>query len=81
METMTEIATWVRDVRVQTLGLTQDEFAALLGVSVRSVANWELGTTEPTVLAFRLLERLAEDRGLPAPPMIDRRRGPVGRAA
>lgn len=52
------------------VGLTQAEFAKLLGVSVRTLQDWEQGRREPTGAAQTLL-RLAEQhprvlRGLAA---------------
>lgn len=37
------------------LGLTQDAFAGLLGVSVSTLRNWEQGTREPRGPALALL--------------------------
>lgn len=53
------------------VGLTQAEFAKLLGVSVRTLQDWEQGRREPTGAAHTLL-RVAERhprvlRGLAAP--------------
>jgi putative transcriptional regulator len=41
------------------VGLTQSEFAKLLGVSVRTLQDWEQGRREPTGAAQTLL-RVAE---------------------
>ena len=43
------------------LELTQDEFAAMIGVSVRTLQNWEQGHREPEGPAKALL-RVAEMR-------------------
>jgi putative transcriptional regulator len=40
-------------------GLTQEQFAALLGVSVRTLQDWEQGRREPTAAAKTLI-RIAE---------------------
>ncbi len=37
------------------LGLTQDAFAGLLGVSVQTLRNWEQGTRQPRGPALALL--------------------------
>ncbi len=37
------------------LGLTQDAFAGLMGVSVQTLRNWEQGTREPRGPALALL--------------------------
>ena len=43
------------DVIRHRLGLTQDAFAGLLGVSVQTLRNWEQGTREPRGPALALL--------------------------
>jgi len=42
------------------LGLTQENFAEKLGVSVSSVQKWEQGWHIPRGLSLRALERLAK---------------------
>jgi putative transcriptional regulator len=44
-----------REVR-ERLGLTQEAFARLLCVSVKTLQNWEQGRHEPTGAAMRLLQ-------------------------
>lgn len=41
------------------LGMTQDEFAGTLGISVKTLRNWEQGRRVPSGPALRLL-RLAD---------------------
>jgi transcriptional regulator with XRE-family HTH domain len=50
-----------RDLRIS-LGLTQKEFADKLGVSFRTVGQWEAkkNPSEPSALARYVLERLAK---------------------
>ncbi len=43
-------------------GMSQSQAAALLGVSVRSLQNWEIARTKPSTLAERLMDRLLRDR-------------------
>lgn len=38
------------------LGLTQDQFAAALCISVKTLRNWEQGRREPSGPAMRLLQ-------------------------
>jgi DNA-binding transcriptional regulator YiaG len=49
---------WVKALRKQ-LGLTQVQFADRLGVSVPSIARWELDLFRPTKLAANALLHLA----------------------
>lgn len=44
----------IRELR-QRYGESQQDFAARLGVSLRTVAGWEAGTTKPSPLALRAL--------------------------
>lgn len=50
----------VADVREQT-GLSQTRFARLIGVSKRTVENWEQGRRSPTGPARALLKIVAQD--------------------
>ena len=43
------------------LRLTQDELAARLGVSKRSVSRWETGAVKPCTLAVRALLEIAQE--------------------
>ena len=44
--------------------LTQTEFAKELGVSIASVARWELGDCEPTMKTKRKLCKLFKENGI-----------------
>ena len=46
------------------LNLTQKNFAAVLGVSPRTVESWEAGRTTPTPTAKKLMYLIREDRKL-----------------
>ncbi|MGP1385520.1 MAG: helix-turn-helix domain-containing protein [Thainema sp.] len=52
-----EIAHSIRQLRQQ-LGLSQEKFAAKLGVSFRTVNRWENGHTVPSALALKQIETL-----------------------
>lgn len=56
------IAELVRETR-QRLGLTQEEFAAKLGVSYQSVNRWENGRTKPLPIALKLIEKMLQAMG------------------
>jgi len=46
----------IRDLR-EKVGLTQRQFARLLGVTHQTVINWEKGRTEPPPMHDELMER------------------------
>lgn len=52
----------VRETR-QRLGLSQEKFAAKLGVSFQSVNRWENGRVKPLPMALRQIEALLEQMG------------------
>ncbi|AQQ52229.1 transcriptional regulator [Planococcus lenghuensis] len=53
----------IRELRLE-LKLTQKSFAALIGVSVKTIESWERGTNEPSGAARRLLEILRNEPDL-----------------
>lgn len=48
----------IKNLRLQ-MNLTQKSFAALIGVSVKTIESWEYGTNQPSGAARRLLEILS----------------------
>ena len=50
----------IKDLRLQ-MNLTQKSFAALMGVSTKTVEAWERGTNHPSGTARRLLEILKNE--------------------
>ena len=48
----------------QTLGITQEEFAHAVGVTVSTVNRWENAHSEPNRLAWKAIRELASNRGL-----------------
>ena len=46
------------------LNMTQKSFAAILGVSPRTVESWEAGRTTPTPTAKKLMFLISEDKNL-----------------
>ena len=44
-----------RQIRAR-MGLSQEDFAPLLGISVRTLQNWEQGRRSPTGPAMKLLQ-------------------------
>ena len=47
----------IRNLR-KSLNLTQEQFAARLGIARSTVAKWECGETKPSKMALKLLEAL-----------------------
>lgn len=54
----------IRDAR-ERLGLTQSELGQMVGVSMRTIGNWERGETPPTLRQARLREVLAPATAVP----------------
>ena len=54
----------VRELRALT-GLTQEKFAAKLGVTYPSINRWENGRAKPSPLAIRQIEDLLRNLGEP----------------
>ena len=52
----------VRELRIR-LGLTQEEFAHAIAVTVSTVNRWENGHAHPSKLAWRAIQALARKRG------------------
>jgi putative transcriptional regulator len=53
----------IRSLR-QKLGMTQEEFAHEIAVTVSTVNRWENAHAEPSKLAWKAIEDLAKKRGL-----------------
>ena len=52
----------IRDLRMR-LGLTQEEFAHAIAVTVSTVNRWENGHATPSKLAWRAIQGLMKKRG------------------
>lgn len=57
-----QIGRFVREVRQQT-GLTQEQFAAKLGVVFYTLNRWENGRATPSPLAMQKIEQYAQQLG------------------
>ena len=53
----------IRTLR-QKLGMTQEEFAHEIAVTVSTVNRWENAHAEPSKLAWKAIQHLARKRGL-----------------
>ena len=58
----TDHAALIKEVRTR-LGLTQEKFAARLGVTLPTINRWENGRTKPSPLAVQTLQELISDMG------------------
>ncbi|RJR40589.1 MAG: XRE family transcriptional regulator [Deltaproteobacteria bacterium] len=56
------IPRFVRDLRERT-GLTQEKFAARLGVTFPTINHWENGRARPSPLALKQIEDLLRNLG------------------
>jgi len=54
-----ELARKIRELRSK-LGLTQEQFAAKVGVTFSTVNRWESGKSKPSPLAMRQINELME---------------------
>lgn len=52
----------IRELRLE-LGLTQEQFAAVLGVVYPTVNRWENGHAQPSPLALKQVERMLQELG------------------
>ncbi|MGV8081751.1 MAG: helix-turn-helix domain-containing protein [Syntrophales bacterium] len=62
MTAQTDISRLVRELRERT-GLTQEKFAAKLGVTFPTINRWENGRAKPSPLALKQVEDLLRDMG------------------
>ncbi|MDF5735477.1 MULTISPECIES: helix-turn-helix domain-containing protein [unclassified Nostoc] len=60
----------IRELRQQ-LNLSQEKFAAKLGVSLRTVNRWENGSTVPSQMALKLIEKMLENMGEPGKRLLN----------
>lgn len=56
----TVLARRIRGLRSR-LSLTQEQFAAKIGVTFSTVNRWESGKSKPSPLAMRQIDELADD--------------------
>ena len=62
MNAQADIPRLVRELRART-GLTQEKFAAKLGVTFPTINRWENGRAKPSPLALKQIENLLRDLG------------------
>jgi putative transcriptional regulator len=62
LNVQTDIPRLVRELRKRT-GLTQEKFAAKLGVTFPTINRWENGRAKPSPLAMQKIEELLRNMG------------------
>jgi putative transcriptional regulator len=62
LNSQTEIPVLIRELRERT-GLTQEKFAAKLGVTFPTINRWENGRAKPSPLAMQRIEELLRSMG------------------
>jgi transcriptional regulator with XRE-family HTH domain len=65
------IPRFVRELRKRT-GLTQEKFAAKLGVTFPTINRWENGRTKPSPLAMQKIEELLRKMGDSGNDLLER---------
>ncbi|MEH2433677.1 MAG: helix-turn-helix domain-containing protein [Nostoc sp.] len=69
LEKSLKISDLIRELRQQ-LDLSQEKFAAKLGVSLRTVNRWENGSTVPSQMALKLIEEMLQKMGEPGKRLL-----------
>ncbi|MEA5578680.1 helix-turn-helix transcriptional regulator [Anabaena sp. UHCC 0451] len=57
-----EVGGLIRELRLLT-GLTQEQFAASLGVTYGTINRWENGRSQPSPIAMKLVKQKLEEMG------------------
>lgn len=70
LEKSLKISHLIRELR-QHLDLSQEKFAAKLGVSMRTVNRWENGSTVPSQMALKLIEEMLQKMGEPGKRLLN----------
>ena len=65
------IAKLVRELRERT-GLTQEKFAARLGVTLPTISRWETGRAKPSPLALEKIKELLRQLGEDGQRLLER---------
>ena len=66
-----DIAELVRELRLR-LSLTQEEFAAKLGVTFPTINRWENRHARPSRMAMKLIESLLRQTGKSTQDLLDK---------
>lgn len=71
MNSQADIPRLIRDLRGRT-GLTQEKFAAKLGVTFPTINRWENGRARPSPLAMQRIEELLRSMGDDGADLLER---------
>lgn len=52
-----EIGKLIRELRLE-IGLTQEKFAAALGIAYPTISRWENNRAQPSPMALKLIEKM-----------------------
>ena len=66
-----QIGKLIRELRLET-GLTQEQFAAQLGVTYSSINRWETGRSKPSPMGMQKIEGLLRRRGARGKDLLER---------
>lgn len=66
-----DVGNFIREIR-NASGLTQEKFAALLGVTYPTISRWENGRAKPSPLAMEKLERHLKRLGERGQDLLER---------
>lgn len=66
-----QIGKLIRELRLL-MGLTQEQFAAELGVTYSSINRWENGRSKPSPLAMQKIEELLRQMGDRGKDLLER---------
>ena len=69
MKEQNDIPHLVRELR-ERVGLSQEKFAAKLGVTTPTINQWENGRAKPSPLAMKQVEYMLHDLGKPGQDLI-----------
>ncbi len=72
-----QIGKLIRELRLET-GLTQEQFAAQLGVTYSSISRWERGCSKPSPLALQKVEGMLQKMGDRGKELLERYLAQVG---
>jgi putative transcriptional regulator len=66
-----QVGRLIRELRLQ-MGLTQEQFAAFLGVVYPTVNRWENGHAQPSPMAIKLIKAKLEEMGKRGEELLQR---------